>query len=93
MKKLIWALLFSVVCGVSFASAQTRLFELKETPSVKADKYSVASVRESEIQFNQQNSAEISKLSFPFFDGKIYEAKHSQTETRAMDPSGFQGNR
>ncbi|HMS41680.1 MAG TPA: M12 family metallo-peptidase [Pyrinomonadaceae bacterium] len=76
------------------ANGQNRssLFILKENPSAKADKYSIASVRESEIEFTRQNAPEISKISFPLFDGKIYDAKRVSTEIRALDDYTWRGN-
>jgi hypothetical protein len=66
------------------ASGQNRvpLFSLSETPQKKADETSIASVRESEINFNlagftPENS---SLLSFPLFDGKTYEAVRNKAE-------------
>ena len=89
MKKLL-ILAILVFAFVIYSSGQNRasLFVLKETPSAKADKYSVASVRESEIEFNSQNSA---RLDLPLFDGKTYEAKHVSTEIRAMDDYTWRG--
>ena len=96
-------LIFAIlICGLAFAgfqiylpeaSGQNRaaLFSLKENPSAKADKTSIASVRESEIEFNRQSLAETSRLSFPLFDGKIYEAKRVSTEFRALDDYTWHG--
>ena len=92
MKKLS-VLAILIIAFVSYSSGQNRasLFVLKENPSAKADKYSVASVRESEIEFNRQNSAQTERLDFPLFDGKIYEAKRVSTEIRAMDDYTWRG--
>jgi peptidyl-Asp metalloendopeptidase len=79
--------------GANFVEAQNRakLFELKEIPAAKVEKTSIASVRESEISFNATNLSQSDSLEIPLFDGKTYEAKHFQTETRAMDDYTWRG--
>ena len=82
MKKIVVSLLLSVIFifAVS-AQAQTRnlLFRLSETPPsvAGAEKSSIASVRESDIVFYQDNFSEAGlnkRLTIPLFDGKTYEA-------------------
>ncbi len=95
MKKLVWAFTLSVLVISSFTSAmaQTRakLFDLKETPAAKAEKSSVASVRESEIVFGSQSFVQTETLEFTLFDGKNYSAKLFRTETRAMNDYTWHG--
>lgn len=97
MRKLFLAIAISVVV-LSFANlgaAQTRakLFALKETPSVKTDKTSLASVRESEIEFNFASLSQTANgtLDIPLFDGKTYRAEQFQTELRALDDYTWRG--
>lgn len=80
------------------ASGQNRgnLFNLAETRGralTEADKTSIASARESEITFNFQSlsEADAARLSFPLFDGVIYEAERTETETRALDDYTWRG--
>ncbi len=95
MKNLILALGLFVILFLNahFAIAQnrTKLFELKETPAAKVEKSSIASVRESEISFNSVNFRQNDSLEITLFDGKTYEAKHLNTETRAMDDYTWRG--
>ena len=95
MKKHFWAiaLFFVVLCGANPSSAQSRakLFKLKETPSAKTEKSSLASVRESEIAFESLSLIQAETLEIPLFDGKTYSAKRFQTETRAGDDYTWRG--
>ncbi len=87
MKKLIWAFAFWLIVfsSAESISAQTgvKLFNFKEVPSAKIDKSSIASIRESDINFDSLSLSQAKTLEIPLFDGKIYFAKHFQTETRA----------
>ncbi|MEZ5428068.1 MAG: M12 family metallo-peptidase [Pyrinomonadaceae bacterium] len=87
----------AVAIGLFFSpetSAQKRdaLFSLKETPAARpgGEKYSVASVRESEIVFDggslRAENSEI--LSFPLFDGKIHRAVRNPSEGLEVRGSG-----
>ena len=67
------------------------LFTFVESPSAKADKTSIASVRETEIRMNLQNVADFNRLHLPLFDDVIWEAKHYQTEIRALDDYTWRG--
>lgn len=93
-----------VFCGlifgfsfVNFTNAQMRnnkkLFNLKEVPQAKTEKSSLASIRESEIEFNFTNLAETDSetLNLPLFDSKNYQAKHFQTEIRGLDDFTWRG--
>jgi peptidyl-Asp metalloendopeptidase len=86
----VFVILFS---NVNFVEAQnrTKLFELKEIPAAKIEKNSIASVRESEIMFNFTSFRQNNSLEIPLFGSKTYEAKHFQTETRAMDDYTWRG--
>jgi peptidyl-Asp metalloendopeptidase len=86
----VFVILFS---NVNFVEAQnrTKLFELKEIPAAKIEKISIASVRESEIMFNFTSFRQNNSLEIPLFGSKTYEAKHFQTETRAMDDYTWRG--
>jgi peptidyl-Asp metalloendopeptidase len=86
----VFVILFLAFAGISSGQNSGSLFVLKETPSAKAFKTSIASVRESEIEFRGQ-TAESAKLNFPLFDGKIYEAKRVSTEVRALDDYTWRG--
>ncbi len=107
MKKIFLFLVLSVAFGTvvifnysqkSEAQSRISLFSLKENPQAKGEsgKYSVASVRESEIVFSneafrQENSE---TLSMPLFDGKIYEAVRNESEgleTRGADDFTWRG--
>lgn len=92
MKKLS-GLAVMVLVFILNVSGQNRvsLFALKETASAKADKTSVASVRESEIGINRQNFTETAALSLFLFDGKVYEAKRTSTEIRTPDDYTWRG--
>jgi hypothetical protein len=87
MKKTIWAILVMMLAGAAFSvAAQTRaarLFEIKETPAARAEKSSVAAVRESEIEFGSLSLRRAETLEIPLFDGKTYTARIFQTETRS----------
>lgn len=82
------------------SKAQNRvlLFSLTETPGAKAEneRYSVASVRESEITF-QNNAFESENseiLNIPLFDGKTYQAirhKSEGLEIRGADDFTWRG--
>lgn len=94
MKKLFWAVaLLFVLSGTNSVSAQSRakLFSFKETPAAKAEKSSLGAVRESEIAFDRLSFAQAGMLEIPLFDDKIYAAKHSQTEMRAMNDYTWRG--
>ncbi len=84
-------IIFSANSQFAFAQNRTKLFELKETPAAKVEKTSIASVRESEINFNSTNFSQNNSLEIPLFDGKSYEAKHLNTETRTMDDYTWRG--
>lgn len=82
-----------LILGMVFgAKAQDpfALFSLKENPSAKADKTSVASIRESEIEINFENSRK-SQFDLPLFDGKHFEAKKTEIEIRALDDYTWRG--
>lgn len=80
------------------ANVRKNVFEIAESPAAKPEgqKYSVASLRESEIVFQnraltRENSA---KLSFPLFDGKSFEAVRNSSEgfeTRTADSFTWRG--
>lgn len=100
MKSVLLAIGFAAILTVLFnftkeTEAQTGvpLFTLRETARAKAEKSSLASVRESEIEFNSPDylyrSAET--LSFPLFDGKTYKAVRLQTESRSSDDFTWRG--
>lgn len=92
MKKLsVLAILVFVFVIYSSGQNSVSLFVPKETANAKADKSSIASVRESEIEINRLNFAETLRLNFPLFDGKIYEAKRISTEIRALDDYTWRG--
>ncbi|MDQ3797994.1 MAG: zinc-dependent metalloprotease [Acidobacteriota bacterium] len=105
MKKLSIAFLFAGLFVIVFsardfspaASGQNRvsLFSLKETPRARAEaeKSSVASIRESEIAFDFRSlgETESARLSFPLFDGVIYEAQRAAIEIRAFDDYTWRG--
>lgn len=105
MRKLLIVVSLAVLFVIAFAapdfsfeaSGQTRvqLFSLAEAPKARpeAEKSSIASVRESEITFNFEslNAANSARLSFPLFDGKIYEAEKTAIEIRAADDYTWRG--
>jgi hypothetical protein len=96
MKKLILAIWCGVllVNGAMFTAAQetrAKLFELKEAPAARADKSSIASVRESEIVFGSLSLRQTETLEIPLLDGKIYRARLFQTENRAMNDYTWRG--
>jgi len=95
MKNLILtiAIMVLVTGGTSSISAQTRakLFELKETPAARSEKSSIASVRESEIEFGSLSFRQTETLEIPLFDGKTYAAKLFRAETRAMNDFTWHG--
>lgn len=93
-----------VVCFFTFISeihGQNRkypLFTLTENPKIVAEseKNSLASVRESEINFNLEtlSAGDISRINFPLFDGKIHEAVKNISEgfeLRALDDYTWRG--
>ena len=100
---LISAVLAVAVCVGCFwnfsteTKAQTdpMLFTLAERPERKGDaeKFSVASVRESVIEINLSDLAvkETPRLSFPLFDGKTYEAIRESLEVRQADDFTWRG--
>lgn len=92
MKKLsVLAILVFVFVIYSSGQNSVSLFVLNEAANAKADKSSIASVRESEIEINRQNFAETLRLNFPLFDGKMYEAKRISMEIRALDDYTWRG--
>jgi peptidyl-Asp metalloendopeptidase len=99
MKKLAFLSLFLGVGLAIFvsntASGETRpaLFSLKESPQARAEneKSSIASVRESEIVFNNAQEIDAARLKFPLFDGKIYQAARVESEFRAVDDYTWRG--
>lgn len=93
MKSLIFVigLLFLLSSNAVFAQNRVKLFELTETPAAKTDKSSIASVRESEIEFSAANFVQAETLEILLFDGKTYQAKRSQIENRAMDDFTWRG--
>lgn len=89
---------FFILMGFGSINAQNRdqLFSLKEIPSAKPNKTSIASVRESEIQVNFESMLRGSsaRLSITLFDGKVYEAAQEISEgfeMRAMDDFTWRG--
>ena len=93
--KLFFSFGFALVLAAVFAgfyspesgaqsSNRARLFNLAETPHARAEneKYSPASIRESEIAFqdNAFESRNSARLSFPLFDGKTFEAIRLESE-------------
>jgi hypothetical protein len=99
MKKLVFFISFSGLILTLYisntVSGQNRapLFSLKEIPQAKsqAEKSSIASVRESEINFNNAREGNPARLSFPLFDGKTYEAARVEFELRATDDYTWRG--
>ncbi|MGC2234863.1 MAG: M12 family metallo-peptidase [Pyrinomonadaceae bacterium] len=99
MKRLIFLSAILSLAAVVFTSdsvsGQNRqtLFSLKESPQAKSvpEKSSIASVRESEINFNSLSAGESTRLRFPLFDGKIYEANRVESETRTADDYTWRG--
>ena len=95
MKRIIFVLsvVFTFCFAPSFTFAQSgaKLFNLRETPSSKIEKSSIAAVRESEISFNSLSFRNAETLEIPLFDNKNYSAKHFQTETRATDDYTWRG--
>jgi len=92
MKKLaVFAVFFLVFVLNVNGQNQTMLFTLEETPSAKNDKSSIASIRESEIKFAAQASANSDKFFLPLFDGQIYEASRISTENRRLDNFTWRG--
>ncbi len=71
--------------------SRAKLFKLKEVPSAKMDKSSLASVSESEISFDSLSLSVAETLEIPLFDGKTYLARHFQTETRATNDYTWRG--
>jgi hypothetical protein len=77
------------------AQDRTALFVFTETPAARpaTERYSVASVKESEIRINlaelSRGSAE--SLSLPLFDGKTYDAKSTGIEVRGMTDLTWRG--
>jgi peptidyl-Asp metalloendopeptidase len=96
-------IIFATVCAVLFfadaaavgAQSRPKLFALKTPAATVAatEKTSIASVRESEIEFNfaSLRAGEDNVLEFPLFDGKVYRAKRFDTEFRAMDDYTWRG--
>ncbi len=78
------AVIVSTFVFVTKAEKRTILFNLTETPKMKAEgqKYSIASLRESWIEFQSASlTAENSEwIRIPLFDGKTYEAKRNKSE-------------
>ena len=95
MKSLIFVLsvvfTFCFAASFTFAQSGAKLFNLRQTPSAKIEKSSIASVRESEINFNSLSFRNAETLEIPLFDNKNYSAKHFQTETRATDDYTWRG--
>ncbi|MGI8883215.1 MAG: M12 family metallo-peptidase [Pyrinomonadaceae bacterium] len=83
---------FSTATG---AQTETTFFTLAERPERKGDaeKFSVASVRESVIEINLSGLTvtEKPRLSFPLFDGKTYEAVRESSEIRRTDDFTWRG--
>lgn len=77
------------------AQSRTALFNFTEKPAARPDsqKYSAASVKESEISINlaelSRGSAE--RLNIPLFDGKTYLAESTGTEIRGMTDLTWRG--
>lgn len=105
MKKFLIVVLFAGLLMIVFsardfssksgAQNRVRLFSLTETPKAKpeSEKSSVASIRESEIAFDFRSlgGADSARLSFPLFDGVIYEAERAAIEIRAFDDYTWRG--
>lgn len=98
MKKaaFIGAFFFLWICSLT-AVAQDRaaLFTFIETPAARSatDRYSVASVKESDIRINlaELSRGGTERLSLPLFDGKTYEAKSTGIEIRSMTDLTWRG--
>ena len=77
------------------AQTGTSLFTLVNNPERKgeAEKLSVASARESVIAIKLQNLSEVEtpRLSFPLFDGKVYEAVRESLEIRQTNDFTWRG--
>lgn len=94
MKNFAAVFLFFLITGCASFSADAQaqsLFRLKDEPRklVDAEKYSVASIRESEIEFAMRNPP--GKINLALFDGKNYEAVRTDSEIRAMDDQTWRG--
>ncbi len=76
-----------------FSQSKVRLFSIDETPSSRADKSSVAAVREADIRLSQ--GADLTdrtmSLEISLFDGKSYEAAPREVETRSIDEYTWRG--
>lgn len=82
--------------GTSLAqSVAPKLYSLKTVaqPAAEADRSSIASVREAEIDFASDGQALVrqNRLSITFFDGKEFEANLSDVEQRAADDFTWRG--
>lgn len=77
------------------SARSSELFRLKETPQARpvAERSSIASRRESEIEFtapfSQLHRAQIQ--SFPLFDGRIYQAELTSVEVRGSNDVTWRG--
>lgn len=88
--------LFGFQTGRTVEAQRTRnLFELRTTPQARpdAEKSSIASVRESEIEVGNLSidANRVRKQRFPLFDGKIYEAVMSNFEERGQSDFTWRG--
>ncbi len=76
-----------------FGEKRPPLFSLNGVPQAKSadEKSSIGSVRESEITFESSRIHDLSRISFPLFDGKIYDAARTESEFRALDDYTWRG--
>lgn len=95
MKKI----LFLILCLFCWNSAlrvdaqnKAAFFSIKGTPQAKsaAERYSVASIKEADIEINLA-SVNASRLYLPLFDGKTYEAAGTGTEMRSLTDLTWRG--
>jgi hypothetical protein len=74
------------------AQNKAAFFSFKGTPQAKSatERYSVASVKEIDIEINLPG-VNASRLFLPLFDGKIYEAAGTGTEMRSLTDLTWRG--
>lgn len=93
-KLAVFAFIFlTLLSSGTSAQEQSALFLLREAPSMKQDRSSIASVREAEILFPPGYLADVAKrtIRFPLFDGKSYSAVRTVFEHRSIDDRTWRG--
>ncbi len=92
MKRLICLMFLTIgFAAQALAGQDGNLFSLKDEPSARIDKSSIASVRESEIEFKSFAIESAAVIEFELFDGRTFEVARTGVEIRGFGSYTWRG--